>query len=64
MKTIKVNCPDDLVADLERLVAEGWEDSPEQAMLEALRRYVRLRQPEVLKKQLEADIAWGLHGRD
>ena len=64
MKTIKVNCPDELAAELERLVAEGWEDSTEAAALEALRRYVRVRQPEVLEKHLKADIAWGLHGRD
>lgn len=64
MKTIKVNCPDELAAELERLVAEGWEDSAEAAVVEALRRYVRVRQPEVLEKHLKADIAWGLHGRD
>ena len=64
MKTIKVNCPDELAAKLERLVDEGWEDSVEAAAIEALRRYVRVRQPEVLEKHLKADIAWGLHGRD
>jgi metal-responsive CopG/Arc/MetJ family transcriptional regulator len=64
MKTITVNCPDDLAAALDRLVQEGWEDSSPDAVVEALRRYVRLRQPEVLEKHLKADIAWGLHGRD
>jgi metal-responsive CopG/Arc/MetJ family transcriptional regulator len=64
MKTIKFNCPDDLAAELDRLVSEGWEDSPQDAIVEALRRYVRLRQPELLEKQLKADIAWGLHGRE
>lgn len=64
MKAIKVNCPDDLAAELERLVAEGWEDSAEDAIVEAIRRYLRVRRPEVLEKHLKADIAWGLHGRD
>jgi metal-responsive CopG/Arc/MetJ family transcriptional regulator len=64
MKTINVNCPDELAAELDRLVAEGWEDSPPDAIVEAIRRYVRLRQPEILEKQLKADIAWGLHGRE
>jgi metal-responsive CopG/Arc/MetJ family transcriptional regulator len=64
MKTITVNCPDDLATALDRLVQEGWEDSSQAAIVEALRRYVRLRQPEVLEKHLKADIAWGLHGRD
>ena len=64
MKAIKINCPDDLAAELERLVAEGWEDSAEDAVIEAIRRYIRVRQPETLEKHLKADIAWGLHGRD
>lgn len=64
MKAIKINCPNDLAAELERLVAEGWEDSAEDAVIEAIRRYVRVRQPETLEKHLKADIAWGLHGRD
>lgn len=64
MKTIKVDCPDEVALELERLVAEGWEDSMQSALVEAARRYVRLRQPEVLEKHLKADIAWGLHGRD
>jgi metal-responsive CopG/Arc/MetJ family transcriptional regulator len=64
MKTIKVDCPDELAAELDRLVAEGWEDSAQDAIAEAIRRYVRLRQPEVLEKHLKADIAWGLHGRE
>jgi metal-responsive CopG/Arc/MetJ family transcriptional regulator len=63
MKTIKINCPDDLAKELERLVAEGWEDSQEDAIVEAIRRYLRVRQPETLEKHLKADIAWGLHGR-
>ena len=64
MKAIKIICPNDLAAELERLVAEGWEDSAEDAVIEAIRRYVRVRQPETLEKHLKADIAWGLHGRE
>jgi metal-responsive CopG/Arc/MetJ family transcriptional regulator len=63
MKTIKINCPDDLAKELERLVAEGWEDSQEEAIVEAIRRYLRVRQPDTLEKHLKSDIAWGLHGR-
>ncbi len=64
MKAIKIHCPDELAAELERLVAEGWEDSMDDAIVEAIRRYVRVRQPEALEKHLKEDIAWGLHGRD
>lgn len=63
MKTIKINCPEELAKELDRLVADGWEDSREDAIIEAIRRYLRVRQPETLEKNLKADIAWGLHGR-
>lgn len=64
MKTITFNCPDNLHAELDQLVKSGWEDSPQDAIMEALQRYLRLRQPEVLEQQLKADIDWGLRGRD
>ncbi len=64
MKPMTFNCPDELEAQLKRLVEEGWEDSSQDAIVEALRRYLRLRTPEVLEKHLRADIEWGLHGRD
>ena len=62
MKTIKINCPEELSKELDRLVAEGWEDSQEDAIIESIRRYLRVRQPETIEKNLKADIAWGLHG--
>lgn len=64
MKTITFDCPDELAAQLKQLVDAGWEDSPQDAVVEALRRYLRLREPEVLEKHLRADIEWGLRGRD
>lgn len=64
MKTVTFTCPDEIASELDRLVESGWEDSADEAIVEALRRYLRLRQPDVLEKHLEADIAWGLHGRE
>lgn len=64
MKTVTFSCPDDLVSALEKLVESGWENSTDEAIVAALQRYIRLRKPEVLEQQLEADIAWGLHGRE
>lgn len=63
MKTITFDCPDEVEAQLKRLVDSGWEDSPQEAMVEALRRYLRLREPAILERHLKSDIAWGLHGR-
>jgi hypothetical protein len=64
MKAITFNCPEELEAQLKRLVESGWEDSEQSVIVEALRRYVRLREPEILEKHLKADIDWGLHGRE
>jgi predicted transcriptional regulator len=63
MKTLTFQCPDEIAAELQRLVDAGWEDSTDAAIAEALRRYLRVRSPETLEKQLKADIEWGLHGR-
>ena len=63
MKKLTIECPDDLHAQLQELVVRGWEDSAEDAVVEAVRRYVRTRQPDVLEGHLKQDIAWGLHGK-
>lgn len=63
MKKLTIECPDDLHAQLQELVVRGWEDSAEDAVVEAIRRYVRTRQPDALERHLKQDIAWGLHGK-
>ena len=64
MKTITFECPDEVEAQLKRLVDSGWEDSQRDAIVEAVRRYLRLREPEVLERHLKNDIEWGLRGRE
>ena len=64
MKTITFECPDEVEAQLKRLVDSGWEDSQRDAIVEALRRYLRLREPEILERHLKSDIEWGLRGRE
>lgn len=63
MKKLTIECPEDLHAQLQELVMRGWEDSAEEAVVEALRRYLRARQPETLERHLKQDIEWGLHGK-
>ena len=64
MKTITFDCPEEMEAQLKRLVESGWEDSQNKAIVEAVRRYLRLREPEILERHLRQDIEWGLRGRD
>lgn len=63
MKKLTIECPDELHVKLQELVMHGWEDSAEDAVIEAIRRYVRAREPETLGRHLKQDIEWGLHGR-
>ena len=63
MKKVTFECPEQLHAQLRELVREGWEDSEQAAILEALRRYLRVRKPETLAHQLKHDVEWGLHGK-
>ena len=40
MKTLSVECPDGLADRLEQIVREGWVADQQQAMIEALRRFL------------------------
>lgn len=64
MKTITVECPDQLHEQLESLAREGWIKAPEDAVLEALRRYVESHAPALQESQVLSDVEWGLHGED
>lgn len=64
MKTISVQCPDELAAALERLAQDGWVSSPSDAIVEALRRFVESHRPELTRQQVLKDVEWGLHGND
>jgi len=63
IKTIAVECPDQLHEQLQALVREGWFVTPEQALLEALRRFLDSHLPDLQRAQMMNDVQWGLHGR-
>ena len=64
MKTLTIECPDSLADRLERLVQAGWVADEQQAMIEALRRFLDSHRPEIIESQVLADVEWGLHGND
>jgi len=61
MTTLTIECPDDLAQRLEALVRAGWVPSEQQAMIEALRRFLASHRPEISKSQVRTDVGWGLH---
>jgi len=62
MKTITLECPDRLHEQLAKLVAAGWFKSPEDAVLEAVRRYLSGHSIELQEKQILADVEWAVKG--
>ncbi len=64
MKTITVNCPEQLHHQLQSMVQEGWFKDSEAALLEALRRFLDSHHPDLQRLQILNDVEWGLHGRD
>jgi len=64
MKTLSIECTAALADRLEQLVREGWVADPEQAIIEALRRFLDSHRPELTETQILTDVDWGLHGRD
>jgi hypothetical protein len=64
VKTIAVECPDKLHEQLQTLAREGWIKNPEQAALEALRRFLDSHRPDLQRAQIMSDVQWGLHGRE
>lgn len=64
MKTVTIQYPDQLDEQLRKLVSAGWFKTPEEGVVEALRRYLSGHSVELQEKQILEDVEWGLHGRD
>lgn len=64
MTTLTIQCPDQLAKQLEDFVKEGWATDAGEAVVEALRRFLEARRPDVVRGQVLADVEWGLTGDD
>ena len=64
MKSITVECPDQLHEQLLTLVRSGWARSPEEAVIEALRRFLESHRPELQEAHVLKDAEWGLKGKE
>jgi Arc/MetJ-type ribon-helix-helix transcriptional regulator len=62
MKTIRVRIPDQLYKQIRILVKDGWFRSQEDIIDEALRRFLAVNRPELLKRFILEDVEWGLSG--
>lgn len=60
MKTIRIELPDRLAADVAELVEEGWFTSEAEVARLAFADYVRRRPFELQERFMREDIAWAL----
>ncbi len=64
MKTLNIEFPDELARRLDRFVRDGWAVNEQQAIVEAMRRFLDSHRPELTESQVMADVQWGVHGRE
>jgi hypothetical protein len=62
MKTLTIQYSDQLDEQLRKLMSAGWFKSPEEGVLEALRRYLSGHSVELQEKQILEDVDWALKG--
>jgi hypothetical protein len=64
MTTINVSLPDELLAQAQQYVSDGWTADMNELLALALRRYLESRDSVIVEGFVREDIAWGLHGDD
>jgi Arc/MetJ-type ribon-helix-helix transcriptional regulator len=62
MKTLTIECPDQLHEQLVKLVEAGWFKTPEDGVVEAVRHYLSGHSVELQEKQIFEDVDWALKG--
>ncbi len=62
--TIQMTLPPRLYREVCTLVAEGWFRDEQEVILEALRRFLEIRRPELIERFIREDVEWGLYGED
>ena len=61
MTTVQIGFPDELAKRLDALVEMGWVADRNQAIIEALRRFLEAHRPELIESHVVADVEWGLY---
>jgi len=61
---IQINLPEELRAQAQRLIEEGWVADMDELVGEALRRYLESHGPTLKEAFVREDVAWGLHGEE
>ena len=63
-KTIKAEVPIRLFVQMESLVDEGWFPDTNGLIVDALRRFLETRRPELMEHYIRKDVEWGLRSEE
>ena len=62
--TVRAELPSRLFMQMESLISDGWFQDMNDLIVDALRRFLETRCPELMEQHIWEDIEWGLHGDD
>jgi Arc/MetJ-type ribon-helix-helix transcriptional regulator len=60
--TVPAQLPTGLLHQVKSLVEDGWFEDVNDVIVDALRRYLEARSPELMESYIWQDVEWGLHG--
>lgn len=63
MKPLEAKIPDQLDRAIDALVEQGWFESRDEIVQEAIRRFLDAHHPELMERFVREDVEWGLRGR-
>jgi Arc/MetJ-type ribon-helix-helix transcriptional regulator len=63
VKTVEAKIPERMDRQIDALVEQGWFDSKDKVVQEALRRFLEAHQPELMERFIREDVEWGLRDR-
>ncbi len=64
MSALTINISPQLQQNLNALISEGWFQSLDALVEEALRRYLETHSSELATQFIQEDVRWGLYGDD
>lgn len=62
--TVHAQVPAGLLLQVESLIEDGWFEDVNDVIVDALRRYLEARRPELMESYIWQDVEWGLHGEN
>jgi len=62
--TIELEIPEQLLAQAQAMVREGWAADINEILTDALGRYLESHSAELTEAFMREDVEWGLRGRD